>query len=159
MAKRGTKKEIKEKRQPLKLTPKQQLKWLKLLPRDFRDLVPGSLPWRMYAQVMGPEVTKAMKVWRMGPILCNEKPDETELRFRQGRKLVSFFTASLPQVESIDTLAEVWKYAEKEGFSYVYLRNWAHVEIEGLNVTASRFKSTVRFKRRLEPMNDEHRAQ
>lgn len=121
-----------------------QIRLLKRLPKDFRDLDPGSPDWEAFANVTGRR--KEMEAWSGGPILCLAPLNKAEALVFRGEKVIDG-----------TTYGEVWEknffrflgYTEALEVSWLYLPDEETPVITALNLLLSRFGAGFRVKGQL----------
>lgn len=121
---------------------REQIKTLKKLPKNFRDLEVMSSGWQSFAEIMGPEKKAEMLQWAKGGVLCLVPPNELE------RKVLSVFgTVSFFALEPL--LEDMLQRTVECNVSFIYASEWKKVAIAGLNWLASHYEWNFRFKGQL----------
>jgi len=117
---------------------KKQIALLRRLPKDFRDMSPGSPDWEAFADITGRR--KEMEAWSSGPVLYVGKLNkEEELHFRDQRKVVQAEAAWTPTCWT-----GLLELADRCAFSWLYLPAEEPEFIDALNRILSRFGYSVR---------------
>lgn len=124
----------------------EQLRILKLLPGDFRDIEPSSPEWEQYATYM-PETAEAMDKWIHGPVLCIGKPITPWEKTHLLKTHTNILVCSLdPNASNLDALHSALQNAEAEGVSLVYMKGFPLSITRAINWLASFFKMRIRAK-------------
>lgn len=118
---------------------KQQIKRLKKLPKDFRDMQVMGKDWRDFAEIMGPVKKAEMLEWAKGGVLCVVSINSMERKVLQGFGEVHVIEQSAPPLVNI--LLEM----TTRDLSFVYASSWPRVAISGLNWLASDYGWNFRF--------------
>ncbi|KKN28903.1 hypothetical protein LCGC14_0849560 [marine sediment metagenome] len=139
--------EVMEQQEHRKL--KKALQLLKRLPKDFRDMSPGSPDWEAFADISGRRVE--MTEWSRGPVIYFGELNKLE-------KMVLGDPNPLHQVIGRSSLGntftklnwiEIINLAERIIASWIYLPNEEGTVIDALNLLLSRFDYKVRIKRQI----------
>ncbi len=123
---------------------KKQIKRLKQLPKDFRDMEVMGKDWRDFAEIMGPEKKNEMLLWAKGGVLCLAPTNELE------RKVLRVF-GELHEFDCLPPhpLETVLMEMKEHNLSFVYASEWPKQVITGLNWLASHYSWNYRFKGQL----------
>lgn len=122
---------------------KQQIKRLKKLPKDFRDIEVMSKDWQDLEEIMGPKKKAEMRAWAKGGVLCVVPINNIERRVLQG-------FGELYQIDPpIPPLVNILLQVSNQNLSFVYASSWPRVAISGLNWLASDYGWNFRFKGQL----------
>ena len=120
---------------------KRQIKLLKRLPNDFRDISPGSSDWEAFAEATGRR--KEMEKWAAGPVLCLKEPNAAEKMVLVNVNVIGdrFTNTSLAFSDWC-----VINIAVDNGYSWIYLPDEEPQVIAALNVILSRFEYNCRVR-------------
>ncbi len=123
---------------------KKQIKRLKQLPKDFRDMEVMGKDWRDFAEIMGPEKKNEMLLWAKGGVLCLAPTNELE------RKVLTVY-GELQKFQRVGVFAfeDVLAEALELNVSFIYASEWPKQVITGLNWLASHYSWNYRFKGQL----------
>jgi len=121
---------------------RKQIKRLKTLPKNFRDMQVMGKDWRDFAEIMGPEKKAEMLVWAKGGVLCVSLINELERKVLQG-------FGKLYEHNDEVTFESILRIAETRCVSFVYASSWPRAVITGLNWLASDYGWNFRFKGQL----------
>lgn len=144
-----------------------QIKQLKMLPDDFRDIEIGSRMWQLYRTEF-PKQRAIMETWQTGGILCYESLEPKEF------EILNFGREANDRVVRIDPLKMLneidhtvwlpkdiarpsWTFltcllyqAASANCSWIYFKSFTAGEVDALNMLLSRTHAPVRAKMRLE---------
>lgn len=121
---------------------RKQLKQLKRLPKDFRDIEVMSDDWRSFASIMGTEKKKEMTEWSKGGVLCLIPPNALE------KKVLTVY-GKVEVLPSVCSLENILYSVEQFNYSFVYASEWPKHAIAGLNWLASHYEWNFRFRGQL----------
>ena len=119
---------------------KKQIALLRRLPKDFRDMSPGSPDWEAFADITGRR--KEMEAWSSGPVLCLAEPNKEELLVL-GKENVRLFVGEWNFTKDWYGLLQA---AKQQNYSWLYLPEEELIVITSLNVLLSRFEYNVRAR-------------
>lgn len=124
---------------------KRKIALLKRLPKDFRDLVPGTIEWEALADAS--DRRKEMEAWAAGPVLCvGTLVDEDRRFFERAGHEIGYTTSMGLSHESWIPLVQA---AGNGKYSWMYLPDEDKVFVSALNVLLSRFGYNVRARGQL----------
>ena len=123
---------------------KKQIKRLKQLPKDFRDMEVMSKDWTDFAEIMGPEKKNEMLLWAKGGVLCLAPTNELERKVLTVYGELHEFHVGHPD-DLEDALAE----ALELNASFIYASEWPKHVVTGMNWLASHYSWNYRFKGQL----------
>lgn len=121
---------------------RKQLRRLKKLPTDFRDMEVMGNDWQSFAEIMGREKKAEMLEWSKGGVLCLAPLNDME------RKVLSVF-GELHELPSALFFDANLRLAQEYGVSFIYASEWPKHVISGMNWLASHFGWNFRFKGQL----------
>ena len=122
---------------------KKELKRLKSLPKDFRDIEVMSDSWQAFGRIMGPKKKAEMLKWSKGGVLCLAPLNGLE------RKVLSVFGEVVGWNLSPCDLSDVLAEAVECNISFIYASEWPKHVIVGMNWLASHYGWNFRFKGQL----------
>ena len=117
------------------------IKFLRRMPKDFRDITTGLVDWERFAAVTNRQ--EEMTKWSRGLVLCLEEPNDLEKRVL-GKIRIFSQKIVLPR----DWLL-LFRIAEADCVSYIYLPNEEGEFIQALNIVLSRMGANFRIKGQL----------
>lgn len=123
---------------------RRQIKLMHQMPKDFRDLSPGSPKWEAFAETTGRR--HEMELWSNGPVLCIEEPNELERRILG--EIYQANTISWSAYGPI-TWLKLFTLAQEQFVSWIYLPNEEGGFIQALNQVCSRMGTCFRIKGQL----------
>lgn len=124
---------------------RKQLKTIKKLPSDFRDMEVMSDDWQSFAEIMGPEKKAEMLKWAKGGVLCLAPLNDLERRVLSG-----FGTLALiDEMNTPFSFEAVLLVVQKYNVSFIYASEWPKHVIAGMNWLASHYGWNFRFKGQL----------
>lgn len=142
-----TKVQREEEKSIAEVASKQQLKrdilLLKRLPRDFRDIDPGSKSWEAFGRITGR--CEEMDAWERGTVLCLVQPSEAETRVLGPALYVYPVPTKLDQGNWLPII-EAGNNKHMLNCSWIYLPEEEHKVIVALNILLSRFEYNIRAK-------------
>jgi len=123
-----------------------QINALKRLPNDFRDIVPGTVPWTEYATLM-PNSVAAMQTWLYGPVIYIEIAEKEKLIL--GRHRLYYQSALKEPPTKLEDFWELFEEAELKDASHVYIRGLRGGVVRGVNQLLSQCNASFRFSLQL----------
>ncbi len=118
---------------------KQKIKLLKRLPKDFRDIDPGSSAWEAFAKVTNRR--KEMEKWAAGPVLCFGEPNEAE---KMILSTIRHFAGGLTFCKADWFI--LLSACENDKIVWIYLPDETPEVVTALNVLLSRFEYNCRVR-------------
>lgn len=120
---------------------KRKIKLLKRLPKDFRDLDPGSRDWEAFADIT--DRRKEMEDWANGPTLCLKEPNTAEKMILEN----IVWHINLDDILDMNTnWYTVIEHACILKCSWIYLPDETFDVVAALNVILSRFGYNCRVR-------------
>lgn len=132
--------EVAEQQEVRKL--RRQIKLLKRLPEDFRDIDPGSPDWEAFAEATGRR--KEMEAWSNGPIYCFAEPNKLEQLVFGQQEIRQLAISQWPW----NGLAVLTHIEHNKG-SWFYLPDEEPKVVSALNILLSRLEYKFRARGRL----------
>lgn len=123
-----------------------QIRTLKRLPDDFRDIDPGSNDWEAFADITGRR--KEMTDWSNGPVIYFGALNKFEKMILGRPNRLIKVIGCLGRDNGLTTMNhfEIIQLAERQRASWLYLPDEVGTVIDALNVLFSRFGYNVRAR-------------
>lgn len=136
---------------------KYKIDLLQHLPKDFKDLVPGSTKWQDYVFAHGSTMHEKMSTWLNGPFLLTQDFNDAEIRYCKQRICFPCHTSFWPLTyanASFEVLQTLEQAAISYACSFIYLPQFQKGFVEDLNNIAKARKLPFRWKARLMGTNN-----
>jgi len=119
-----------------------QIRLLKRLPNDFRDIDPGSPDWEAFADITGKR--EEMTKWYRGPVLYFGKLNKEERMILEHPNIL--ICIARHKKFTVESWKDVIPVAVRIEASWIYLPDEETQVIEALNIIFSRFGFNIRAR-------------